>query len=1033
MGLIPQHAFILYFFTSRSGVFPEWGPLPVSSDRMLVSPECTVYLLVLCSRDENVYYSTMNDSRYHDYPKHYHNDRPIYSMPAAAPPPRPPKVHWPPSPSVEDEEISLSREHSPSLPELESSEVQMRGSIDQQPILFEIGNEDVARANNTQPTEQNLNQKQKKKKKKGVRFETNSSDESSGPPTPVDANPIENDHYYRPRAHSNRESRESGHDRRSNVPLASPSLQDVISNSVRPRRAVSQVDRLRDEEVNPHGEKLQKPRDRLSHTYSTETRKHAPARDYFNPSDFPNEEPHYPGTLEELKHRRRGDSKGHLPHYPFAERHRTMSGSSDAADHRPQNMRHMSAMGYSGESKTPSFVRDHPVHLHSPSPPDPRSAPAFRRPRPHQRDQAVESDSDSDISPDETSRTAKRISRNIPTSDRSDPYVYAPRQDHYLRRPAPEQMIHGQRPVTPIDQRQESALRAPVPDRIKTQDPRDLPVKPTRSPRPSPLSSPSGSPRNSIHGTPPQSPRMDSKDGLKSKEDSPIATKAPQISRPTSPVSGIPSYPTVPQLKCADEYRHSNLRHPSRPSSPTLHLPTDVVPERQSRESTKRSEPPRSRHSVSPLPAPIPSRTLKPDLKIDVQGPTPEPHIKTREGPRPSLTQRPVSGDFSGTINPYSPQPPTSAPLWATESLDRGQRQEDQYAPPPSVQLTPSQKKYHPRAPPTSLPSCPRPGFVTGYSDWWTLRNAPDLDICPNCKQNLEEAGSSASFVPSSRRSPTYTTRCDLSIPWVRMAWLLVLQGKASKSLVHNMILGIANEKPCPGRSPDIRNWRRVYDAKVSKFVPNFDVCPSCVRSVETLFPNLRGCFEPVPHADQRKKRVCHLNFESPRFARYVDLLDEISKQAHTHRREPNMIRFVDLAQSFSDVAHCCRDDQFRGVAWYFMPHLPDFTVCEDCYLSVIWPHRTRGSEIAKSFNSTPQPPHSMNAKMSCQLYSTRMRSLFEHCCQRNDFQELRKVATIRVNKERELQARVEQAKSLRPDDYASEMEGLIGEWRRWE
>ena len=897
----------------------------------------------------------------------------------------------------------------------------MRGSIDQQPILFEIGKDGDLSAGEASSTKQ-----KGRNKKKGVRFEPDSSDESSGPPTPVDVGSLKNEQFHaRPRSQSQRDAREPAGERRANIPLASPSLQDVISNSVRPRRAVSQVDRLREEDARLHAEKMRK----TPSSYSPEVRKHTNGRDYFPSHEIIPEEHHYPGTLDELKHRRRGDSKGQAPHLPFAERHRTMSGSSDSADHRPKNMRHMSAMGYSGESKTPSFARDHPAHLHSPPPPDPRNAPAFRTPRPHRKDVAVETDSDSEISPDETPRKGKRSSRTVYKPDGPELPTRSYKHDYPLR-PHPEQTA---RPITPIEQRSHQSTR-PVLDRPKAQDPRDLPVEPARSPRPSPLNSPSGSPRNSMHVTPPHSPIPGTRGSFTSKESSPTVTKAQRVSRAPSPSLSIPLYPVVPQLKCADEQHHpSSSRHPSRPNSPTLHPPNDLTPERQSRDTSRHTDLPRSRQSTSPLPAPTPSRTLKPDLKIDIQTPTPEPPMKTWDGPRPGLHSRPVSGQFSAAAIAYAPKPLTSAPLWAEENNDRIQRQPDHYAPSPSAQLPPSQSRYKPRGPPSSLPPCPRPGFVTGYNDWWTLQNAPDLDICPDCKRNLEAAGSSASFMASPPRSSTYKTRCDLSVPWVRMAWLLVLQGKASKSLVGDVIMGIAKETPCPGRTPSVRNWRRIYDPEIKKFVPNFDACPSCVRSVETLFPNLRGRFEPVPHADQSKKRVCHLTFESPRFARYIDLLDDISKQAYNYRREPNMLRFVNLARSFSDVPACRRDDQFRGVSWHFIPHLPDFTVCEECYLDIVWPHVTRQSEIAKSFNPTLQMPHSMSAKLSCQLYSARMRDMFERCCERNDFQGLRREAMARVGKERELQARVEHARTLPPDWRANEMEGLIAEWRRWE
>ena len=959
----------------------------------------------------------MNDSRsYGHYQKQFHHDPPIYSRPPALPP-RPPKVRWPPSPSVEDEEISLSREHSSTLPELETSEVRMRGSIDQQPIILEVGKENEVHLD--------TNDRGKSGKRRGVRFDGDSSDESSGPPTPTDASPLGEDRFQRPRSRSQRDPHGLLNERRQNIPLASPSIQDVIANSVRSKRATSQADRLRDADAWTRSEKGRKPESRAAYAYHPDTAGRGRTHDYFGA-----QEPQYPGTLEELKPQHRGDSKGHPPYLPFAERHRTMSGSSDAVDHRPQNMRHMSAMGYSGESKAPSFARDHPAHLHSPSPPDPRSAPAFRKPKPH-RHSAIDSDSDSEVSPDEAPKKDKRHSRNVSAQENADSLGYDTRHDYPVRPPLP--VRQSERPITPVEQRRGPPLR-PLPERLKHQEPHDLSVKSPNPTRTTPASSRSDSPRSSIHGTPPQSPRPGSRDGSRSKEGSPVVSKQPQLPRASSPATGIPLYPIVPQLRCADEQHHrpSSLRFPSRPSSPTLHIPGEQTLERQPRESIRQHEGNRPRLSTSPLPAPTPSRSLRPDLRVDVQDPTtPESPMNSWRGPHSGLPGRPVSGDFSTFQAQASSNLPTSAPFWTASVQQRDQVYNNNYAL-HSAQLPPAQKR-PPRAP-TSLPACPRPGFVTGYNDWWTLQNAPDLDICPACKSNLEEAGSAASFVPSPPRSTTYKTRCDLSIPWVRMAWLLVLQGKARKTLVEDIIVGIANVPSCPGRIPEVRNWKRLYDPEHNRYVPNFSVCPACAHSVETLFPNLRGRFEPAPNADPNRKRPCAFHIESPRFARYVDLLDEISNQAQIHRREPNMLRFIALARSFADIRPCTRDDQFRGLPWHFHPSLPEFSVCEACYLDVVWPAAARGSDVAKGFNETLQiPPFNGGTKVSCQLYSERMRNVFQRACEREDFHGLRREALMRVGKERELQARVEQAKKLPAEWRQDEMGMLIDEWRRWE
>lgn len=371
-----------------------------------------------------------------------------------------------------------------------------------------------------------------------------------------------------------------------------------------------------------------------------------------------------------------------------------------------------------------------------------------------------------------------------------------------------------------------------------------------------------------------------------------------------------------------------------------------------------------------------------------------------------------------------------TAPFWATGHHIR-QFHEEQV--PSSARPGP---KPRPVAGRVQLATCPRSGFVTGYHDWWTLPQIPELDICPTCKESLEDNGVASQFVRCKERPPGYKTRCDMTVPWVRMAWLLVLQGRANSSLIRELMFSIGHEEPCPERDSGIRHWHRIYDPESGKNVSNFDICPCCVRSIETIFPNLRGAFQPahpggITHPP--KPHICDLTGSPPRFARYVDLLEEISNNAAHHRREPNMIRFIQLAKTFSDVRPCRRDDQFRGIPWHYIPHLPDFTVCEECYVDVVWPAALGGSGIAKQVAGSLQMPHSMNTKLSCQLYSARMRRVFEESCKRDDFAGLRKQVMARVNKERELQGRVDMVTDLPNEWREAEMARLVEEWKRWE
>jgi len=268
------------------------------------------------------------------------------------------------------------------------------------------------------------------------------------------------------------------------------------------------------------------------------------------------------------------------------------------------------------------------------------------------------------------------------------------------------------------------------------------------------------------------------------------------------------------------------------------------------------------------------------------------------------------------------------------------------------------------------------------------------------------------------------------------MAWLLVLQNRATHDdVVHRVIETKAREGNCPGKSGAVRIWHRIYDPETQRQVSGFDICPHCVRNIETIFPNLKGVFYPAQLSNPQQKRTCDLSHESRRFAQYVDMLEEISKQAEQYRRPPNMLRFVHLARKMAEVRECTRDDMIVGQPWHFIPQLPDFTVCEECYHAVVWPEVVAGSELASSFQRTLQLLPPTMGPASCQLYSPRMRNVFLDACRRSDFVGLRASVSQRVRVERDLQARLAVITRSGADgpEMAEEVARLVEQWKRWE
>ena len=890
---------------------------------------------------------------------------------------------WPPPPTVEDETISLSREHSPVLPALDEGEAQKRGAIDQMPILFEIGKE------------QEIGQTEvfsKRKLKEG--YSRLSSDESSNPETPVDFEISDSNskEYFKPTKASKSHSTNSS---------------AVDTPKGRPQPGTKKT-----------GDK--------THTMHTDSALKS-SKDSKLPRSFNPGETHtaasthhlYPGTLEELKARPR-----ETEYLGYAQRQRTMSGSDNAPAHRPTNARHMSALGYSGESETPSFPRDHPVIYASPINAYSRSMPPeFRLPKDHNHNAIVDS-SDSDISHDELDHNKIQYKGNSGIRNQS-----SHSHDSQPQLPGREQSKQYSRSPSP---KRSSGSRTPVETNNSKVRQSDLPFVSERS---STASSP-----QSPYPSPPASPKPSSRPASR---DGGMKVVYPVISKQPRQQAQHRSKPMISEGVVHNSAGHgpSNLRHSSRPASPTEPTKTGrhrgaslSRPPVHDRDGSRidlheartllTSHHPRSLDS-SPAPISHSLRSPKPGLKVDVL------YNDTMKGSKysatlsPDVQRRPLSSD--GVSNVFSPAPtaPMSTPHWTANeeriaSISPGAAAE-------IVKYAKSNKVGQ------QLKPCSRPSYTTQYNDWWTIPAAPDLDLCPDCKKTLQDNGYCGNFVQRQIHAPGTQTRCDLSVPWMRIAWLLVLAGREKIRILQDLVRILSSEIPCPGSTPDVRpKWYRVYDEDADTHIAEWHVCPECMRSIRLLFPNLKGSFSSHTSGSLQPKR-CDLTTSFARFAKYIDLLDNSSLQARLYRSDPDLQKFLRLAKDFAGIRPCPRDNQFRGMPWHYIHHIPDFTICEECFMEVVRPAQRAGFDVADQVSKRMALPYNTNMNLSCQLYSPRMRAIFEECCQNRDITSLREHSMARVLKERELQHHAEITKTLPEDRRGQEMQRLIEEWIRWQ
>ena len=881
--------------------------------------------------------------------------------------------------------MSLSREHSPIVPDLIGGEARARGAVDQQPLILEA---------NPQPEKPTPKSHKKSSNDDWRSVRSKSSTESLGPPTPPGSaasyNP-DRRFVWRP---------EPGIDIPASYDEARPQSvvkgreKPIEAREARPKREPPTLDTSRvGRETNVKASPLTSGRASSPYAYSGNSGKSTFSGDYLmSPKTLsPNARLHkLPGDTN------RQPNAINTNIGSFEGRSRASSGAAVKTE-RPSFARHQTAVPYPGEK-----------------------SPSIKLPSSPSRRGELSSD-ESDLSHEESAkkRGHGRSSRYSFVRPEQPRQASAIRYDEALQQ-SKKKPAYAPRPITPplrpLPTKWETL---PLPDSkvygSSLPNTASLPMRSAMkqrgySPLPSPLSSP--------QTTPPPSPHPDSK--RYSLENPTAGRRSHPDSRPVSPLHSAPPHGTS-GLELPGEKRFRDNRPPL---------------------------PPRSRET-SPLPSPEPQSASSRSDYTDVYTPTSSNSTRSRTSTRaPEVPPRPreTSAPFVLAQPPRSQTlgvPGTRRTHSAVDGRDLpvsgGQRSPGSAAAPESL-LSPMPKSpaKRPKSPghPVSLPPCPRPHLVEGHTDWSTIRSCPNLDICPSCRRAIEDAGWEGQFQPSPPRPIGISTRCDLNNPWVRMAWLLVLQSSdPHPGVVHRVIDTIAKEEPCPGRTGAVRKWFRLYDPESNRLIPTFDVCPHCVRHLETIFPNLKGQFIPAQMSNPQQKRTCDLTHESRRFATYIDTLEEVSKQAGEYRRPPNMLRFVRLTQKMAGTRECPRDNMVLGQPWHFVPNLPEFTVCEECYDAVVWPEIAAGSEIARLFNRTLQvlPPSAMGT--SCQLYSQRMRDVLLSCCHRNDWAGLRQSVLQRVRIERDLQRRLAKVRMYggQGEEAVQEVRGLVEEWRRWE
>ena len=332
------------------------------------------------------------------------------------------------------------------------------------------------------------------------------------------------------------------------------------------------------------------------------------------------------------------------------------------------------------------------------------------------------------------------------------------------------------------------------------------------------------------------------------------------------------------------------------------------------------------------------------------------------------------------------------------------------------------------------LAPCPRSKPVAGWVDWYTLSGLPQLNFCPSCMRTLGNSRFREQFVPQYSPSAKQEISCTLSQPWFRLAWIQTIkQKRPSLEMIHDLVeLSQDDTKPCPGKKRQVRSWFSAFDPDTDTPISEFDACSHCIRSVRILFPKCKEVFDRRSSSKVQEK-VCDLDCKSPRFERYMGILEDTTLQSEGKRLGKTEVKSV--VKDFRQVCRyeeCLRSVPLQGQAWHFIPQIPELTICPECFSTFVFPLRDR--PVASLVNRSMQlvPGTDARSLISCQLYSERMREAFNNAVANNDLDSLAKVARRRYTIERLLKQKmllIDEAIS-RGEDREAELRDIDERWK---
>jgi len=180
-----------------------------------------------------------------------------------------------------------------------------------------------------------------------------------------------------------------------------------------------------------------------------------------------------------------------------------------------------------------------------------------------------------------------------------------------------------------------------------------------------------------------------------------------------------------------------------------------------------------------------------------------------------------------------------------------------------------------------------------------------------------------------------------------------------------------------------------------------FTICSCCLSNIDTIYPVLRGSF--IPASPSPCSATCDLVLGTSRCCKYLDALTDAAAAAqNTGFRDLRPL--ANIIETYAAMPECRKGEVVKENC-YAMSTISEFTVCPECYRDVVAADAQRGVQLAQQFGSAPT---FMSAGFTCQLYSPRMRQVWQEAAMNNDIEYLRHRVQQRVAKELEITAKLD-------------------------